>query len=145
MTLKQTIQAEKIKAMKDKNKERNEVLSLIMAEIKQIEVDTRNTELSQEQVESILKKMVKTREESSKIFKVNGREDLAAKEEFQLSIIFEFLPKQLTSEEVDAIINKVMSQVEEKTIKTLMPLLKKELDGKANMREVQEKIKKLLN
>lgn len=145
MTLKQTIQAEKIKAMKDKNKERNEVLSLIMAEIKQIEVDTRNMELSQDQVESILKKMVKTREESSKIFKVNGREDLAAKEEFQLSIIFEFLPKQLTSDEVDAIINKVMSQVEEKTIKTLMPLLKKELDGKANMREVQEKIKKLLN
>ncbi len=145
MTLKQTIQSEKIKAMKEKNKERNEVLSLIMAEIKQVEVDTKNTELSNEQVESILKKMVKTREESASIFKANGREDLSAKEEFQLSIIFEFLPKQFTSEEVDAIINKVVSQVEEKTLKTLMPLLKKELDGKANMKEVQEKIKKLLD
>lgn len=41
--------------MKEKNKERNEVLSLIMAEIKQVEVDTKNTELSNEQVESILK------------------------------------------------------------------------------------------
>jgi len=145
MTLKQTIQSEKIKAMKEKNKERNEVLSLIMAEIKQVEVDTKNTELSNEQVESILKKMVKTREESASIFKANGRADLSAKEEFQLSIIFEFLPKQFTSEEVDAIINKVVSQVEEKTLKTLMPLLKKELDGKANMKEVQEKIKKLLD
>lgn len=145
MTLKQTIQTEKIKAMKEKNKERNEVLSLIMAEIKQVEVDTKNTELSNEQVESILKKMVKTREESASIFKANGRADLSAKEEFQLSIIFEFLPKQFTSEEVDAIINKVVSQVEEKTLKTLMPLLKKELDGKANMKEVQEKIKKLLD
>lgn len=84
-------------------------------------------------------KMVKTREESASIFKANGRADLSAKEEFQLSIIFEFLPKQFTSEEVDAIINKVVSQVEEKTLKTLMPLLKKELDGKANMKEVQEK------
>ncbi len=145
MTLKQTIQSEKIKAMKERNKERNEVLSLIMSEIKQIEVDTKNSELSNEQVESILKKMVKTREESVSIFKANGRQDLSEKEEFQLSIIFEFLPKQLTSEEVDVIIKKVISQVEEKTLKVLMPLLKKELDGKANMKEVKEKIEKLLN
>lgn len=152
-SLKELVQAERIKAMRNKDKSRNEVLTAIFSEIKEYEIANRTLnedstftvpEITNEIVLAILNKMVKSKNDFMTHCRNEKRQDLIEKEEYQLSVIYEFLPKQYSEEEIVSIIQELIGKSEDKSMKTLMPLLKEKLNGKANMKFVNEKLKSLL-
>lgn len=94
-----------------------------------------------------LQKMVKQRQESYDIFTKNGRNDLAEKESFEISVIEKFLPKKLSEAEVEAIVKEAITEVGATTQKEMgkvMSALKTKLAGKADNKLVSELVKKNL-
>ena len=144
--LKDQIQDAMKTAMKGGDKERLAVIRLIMAAMKQVEVDER-IELDDTRVLGILDKMVKQRRESISQFKTGGRDDLATKEQAEIDIISDFLPQALSEEELESIINKAISETGAATMKDMgkvMGIVKPRITGRADVGAVSQKIKSLL-
>jgi hypothetical protein len=145
--LKDQIQDAMKTAMKSGDKERLAVIRLIMSAMKQVEVDER-TELDDNRVLGILDKMVKQRRESISQFNAGGREDLAAREQAEIDVISDFLPQALSDDEIEAIINKAISDSGATSMKDMgkvMGMIKPQITGRADMGAVSGKIKSLLS
>lgn len=130
-------------AMKAKDKPRLGVLRLITAAIKQREVDERIT-LDDDQVLAVLEKMIKQRKDSIAQYEKAGRDELAQQEAFEIGIIQEYLPEQLSDAEIDALIAEAISSSGAASMKDMgkvMGLLKPQLAGRADMGAVSGKIK----
>ncbi|MGR9051028.1 MAG: GatB/YqeY domain-containing protein [Gammaproteobacteria bacterium] len=133
-------------AMKGGDKVRLAVIRLIMAAIKQREVDER-IELDNDQVISVLDKMLKQRRESIKQYQAGNRDDLAQVEEFEIQVIQGFLPPSLSDEEIDAMVRDAIQQSGAESVKDMgkvMGMLKNKMQGRADMSLVSSKIKALL-
>jgi uncharacterized protein YqeY len=133
-------------SMKAKNKARLGVIRLILAAIKQIEVDER-IELDNERIIIVLDKMLKQRRDSIKQFRDADRDDLAVIEEAEILVIQDFLPQALTEEEIDELIKAAVSDTSAASMKDMgkvMGLLKPKLQGRADMSIVSKKIKATL-
>ncbi len=134
-------------AMRSKDKERLGVLRLITAAFKQKEVDER-IELDDTMVLAIMNKMTKQIRDSIDQFEKAGRDDLAAKEAFELKIIQEYLPAQLTEDEISQIITECVAASGAESAKDMgkvMGLLKPRLQGRADMGKVSGLVKQQLN
>lgn len=134
-------------AMRSKDKARLGVLRLITAAIKQREVDER-IELNDDQVLAILEKMVKQRKDSVTAFEKAGRDELVQQEVFEISIIQEFLPEQLSDTEVSTAITEAIKSTGAESMKDMgkvMGVLKAKLAGRADMGQVSQIIKKRLS
>ena len=134
-------------AMKAKEKERLGVIRLILAAIKQREVDER-IELDDTQVLQLLDKMVKQRRDSIDAFDKAGRDDLSIIEQKEMLIIQEYLPQQLTDEEIDELVEQAVVASGAQTMKDmgkLMGILRPQLQGRADMGPVSGKIKARLS
>ncbi|NNF95702.1 MAG: GatB/YqeY domain-containing protein [Halobacteria archaeon] len=134
-------------AMKAKDKPRLGVLRLITAAIKQREVDEQIT-LDDNQVLTVLEKMVKQRKGSIAQYEKAGRDELAQQEAFEIGIIQEYLPEQLSDAEIDALIAEAISSSGAASMKDMgkvMSLLKPKLAGRADMGKVSQIIKKQLS
>ena len=133
-------------AMKAKDKQRLEAIRLLRAAIQRREVDDR-AELDEAGVISVIEKMVKQGKDSIDQFAKGYRQDLVAKEESTLVVIEEYLPKQLSEAEVDALIDEAFKETGAKTIKEMgkvMGWIKPKGQGKVDMGAVSAKIKKRL-
>jgi uncharacterized protein YqeY len=134
-------------AMKAKDKPRLGVLRLITAAIKQREVDEQIT-LSDEQVLAVLEKMIKQRKDSITQYEKAGRDELAQQEAFEIGIIQDYMPEQLSDDEIDALISEAISSSGAESMKDMgkvMGLLKPKLAGRADMGAVSAKIKAKLS
>ena len=134
-------------AMKAKDKPRLGVLRLITAAIKQREVDERIT-LDDDQVLAVLEKMIKQRKDSIEQYEKAGRDELAQQEAFEIGIIQEYLPEQLSDAEIDALIAEAISSSGAASMKDMgkvMGMLKPRLAGRADMGQVSQKIKQRLS
>jgi uncharacterized protein YqeY len=134
-------------AMRSKDKERLGALRLMQAAFKQKEVDER-IELNDEQVLAILDKMAKQHRDSISQFKDAKRDDLVKIEKFELNIIEEYLPAQLSEDEINTFIDNAISKTGADSIKDMgkvMGTLKGELQGRADMGKVSGLIKARLN
>lgn len=134
-------------AMRSKDKERLGVLRLITAAFKQKEVDER-IELDDTMVLAIMNKMTKQIRDSIDQFEKAGRDDLAAKEAFELEIIQEYLPAQLTEDEISQIIAECVEASSAESAKDMgkvMGLLKPRLQGRADMGKVSGLVKQQLS
>ncbi|MDH5230030.1 MAG: GatB/YqeY domain-containing protein [Gammaproteobacteria bacterium] len=146
-TLKERLQQAVKDAMKAREKERLGVIRLIMAAIKQREVDER-IELDDTQILAVLEKMVKQRRESISQFELAGRDELAAKEAAEITIISEFQPEPLSDAEVDAAIEQALQSTGASAMKDMgkvMGVLQGQLKGRADMSLVSAKIKARLS
>jgi uncharacterized protein len=144
---KEAIQNAIKEAMKDKNNERRDALRLLQAAVKQVEIDTRQ-ELAPEAVLDILQKEAKKRRESIGELTKVGRTDQAAAEQFELNLIEEFLPKQLTQAEIEAIIQAAIATTGATTAKEMgkvMGVVTPQIKGLADGKLVSELVKKLLS
>lgn len=122
------------------------VIRLIQAEFKRIEVDER-IELDDTRVIAVLDKMCKQRRDSVTQYQEAGREELAAQEEFEITIIQEFLPAQLTEAEIADLIDKAIEASGAAGMQDMgkvMGILKPQMQGRANMGEVSKLIKSRL-
>jgi len=143
VSLKDRIQQDMKDAMRGKDKPRLGVVRLILAAIKQREVDER-IELDDEQLLVVLDKMAKQRRESIEQYNSAGRDELAAQENFELDIIKSYLPEQLDDAAIDALIDDALQSTGASSIKDMgkvMGLLKPKLQGRADMGAVSARIK----
>jgi uncharacterized protein YqeY len=133
-------------SMKAGNKARLGVIRLILAAIKQVEVDER-IQLDNDRVILVLDKMLKQRRESIRQFADAGRHDLVAIEEAEVLVIQDFLPQALGEEEIDAMVNDAVVESGAESVKDMgkvMGLLKAKMQGRADMSVVSAKIKAAL-
>ena len=134
-------------SMKSGNKDRLGVIRLMLAAIKQIEVDER-IELDNQRIIVVLDKMAKQRRESISQFSTAGRDDLIAIEEAELKIIQEFLPAALSESEIQNLIEQAIESTGATAIQDMgkvMGMLKPRLQGRADMGKVSQLIKSRLS
>jgi uncharacterized protein YqeY len=134
-------------AMKGGDKARLAVIRLMLAAVKQVEVDERIT-LDNERTIMVLDKMLKQRRESIRQFTDGNRMDLVAIEEAEITVIQDFLPQALTDVEVDAMVSAAVAESGAQSVKDMgkvMALLKTQMQGRADMSVVSNKIKAALS
>ena len=144
--LKQRIQEDMKNAMRAKDTRRLGVIRMIMAAIKQREVDERIT-LGDAEVVAVLGKMVKQRRDSLQQYQSAGREDLAEQESFELALIQEYLPPALSDAELDALIDEAIQSsgaTSPRDMGKVMGLLKPRIQGRADMGAVSARVKQRL-
>lgn len=147
MTLKERINEDMKTAMRAKEAERLGTIRLLLAAMKQKEVDERIT-LDDASIIGILDKMIKQRKDSITQFRAGAREDLAAKEEAELAVLQPYLPARLEGAELDAAIKAVLAEVGATAPADMgkaMGPLKAKLAGKADMGAVSARVKALLS
>lgn len=147
MSLKQSLTDAMKAAMKSGDKPRLGVIRLVLAAIKQVEVDER-IELDDERVLAVLDKMVKQRRESISQYKAADRDDLVQQEEYEVSVLQDFLPEALSDDEIEQMIASAVEQTGASSIRDMgkvMGLLKPQMQGRADMGAISGKIKARLN
>jgi uncharacterized protein YqeY len=145
-SLAQTIKAAMKTAMKARDKERLSTIRLIMAEFKRIEVDER-IEVDDARALAVLDKMVKQRRDSAGQYRNAGREELAAKENAEIVVIQEFLPAQLSEDELLAMVDAAIAASDATGMAAMgavMGQLKPQLQGKADIGAVSQMVKQRL-
>ena len=135
-----------ISSMKKGEKEATTTLRMFSAEIKKEEIEKKE-ELTDEETISIVQKMIKQRKDSFSQFEQAGREELAEKEAREISILEQFLPEQLSQEEILQEVNQAIAESGAESMQDMgkvMGLLKNKLSGKADMGLVSIKVKESL-
>jgi len=147
MSLKGQITDDMKATMKAGDKDRLKVVRLMLAAIKQIEIDKR-TELDDAAVLAVLAKMVKQRRDSIDQFEKGGREDLAKIERDEIVVLNDFLPEQLDSNELAAMVDEVIKATGAESIRDMgkvMGQIKAKAAGRADMGAVSATVKERLN
>ena len=135
-SLKQRIDQDTKEALKNRDSLRLNVLRMLKSEIKYKEIEL-GSELSDDEVISVLSSSVKKRKDSIQQFEKGGRDDLASKEKAELELILKYLPEQLTEEELSQIINQAIKETNAigssdlgKVMKQVMPKVRGRAEGK---------------
>lgn len=137
------------RAMKSVDQETVGVLRILLTAIKNKEIEKKTKsggdgQLNEEEIMQVLMSDAKKHKESIEIFTKGGRKDLADKEEKELVILQKYLPKQLSVEEIEQVVDKVLSKVSVKDFGSVMKEVMKELKGKADGKMVSEIIQRKL-
>lgn len=146
MNLYEKFNQDMISAMKNKEKEKLTVIRMVKGAM-QLEHINNKKEMNEELLIDVVSKQIKMRNDSIEEFKKGNREDLINKTQEEIEILKEYLPVQLTSEEIDTIIDEAIEEVKP-TSPSMMGLVMKtvspKVKGKADMKEVSSKIKEKL-
>ena len=143
MPLKQQITEDMKTAMKGGAKDRLGVIRLLLAAIKQREVDERIT-LDDAQTLAVIEKMLKQRRDSITQFRAAGREDLATKEEFEVGVIQSYMPAPLSDADLDAIIARAIADsgaAGPKDMGKVIGLVRPQVAGRADMGAISQRVK----
>ena len=147
MSLKARITEDMKTAMKAKETARLGAIRLLLAAIKQKEVDERS-ELDDAAVSAVIEKLVKQRKDSVTQYEAAGRPELAAAEKFEIDVLSAYLPEKMGSDEIAAAVAAAVAQTGAAgpaDMGKLMAVLKPQLAGKADMGEVSKQVKAALN
>lgn len=144
MSLKEELMADLKKAMKEKDKKRKDTITMVRAAIKQKEVDER-VDLKDEDVLAIISKQVKEKKKSIDEFKKGNRQDLVEATEAEIEILYDYLPKQLSEDELKDIVQETISRLSihskkdmGRLMQDIMPRIKGQADGQTINRLAQE-------
>ena len=143
MSLKDQINEDMKTAMRAKDKERLGAIRLILAALKQREVDER-IELNDSQVIGVLEKMIKQRRESLAQYQNAGRDDLAARESFEIDLIQTYMPTSLSDAEIESLIADAIAATGAQSLRDMgkvMALIKDQAQGRADMAAVSARVK----
>lgn len=148
MSLEQTINTAIVTAMKEKDKVALDSLRAVKSQILLAKTESKGAEVSAEQEIAILQRMIKQRKDSYQQFVAQNRTDLAEVEEAQMKVIEKFLPAQLSPEELETEIKKIIAEVGAESMKDLgkvMGAASKALSGKSDGKSISEMVRKLLS
>jgi uncharacterized protein len=143
ISLKQQISEDMKTAMRAKDTARLSAIRLLLAAMKQREVDER-IELSDADVLAIIDKMMKQRRDSFSQFEAAGRQDLAEVEKFEMSVLLTYMPQQMSADEIDQAISQAISSSQATSAQDMgkvMAIIKPQLAGRADMGKVSAMIK----
>ena len=133
-------------AMKEKNEIRKNTVQMVRAAILQVEKDKGIT-LEDDKIIEIIAKEVKKRKDSLEDYKKGGREDIVSQVEEEIAILSEYLPKQLSKEEIEQIVKEVIKEVEAMSMKDMgkvMKASKEKMGASADGKTINEVVKELL-
>lgn len=149
MSLKEQIESDIKKAMLEKKKDELPALRSIKSMILIAQTEKGgNKDLSEEAEIKLLQKAAKQRNDSLEVYKQQGRDDLAAKEELELNIIQRYLPEQLSDADLEKTIRGIIEQTGASSMKDMgkvMGIATKQLAGKADGKTISDKVKSLLS
>lgn len=148
MSLENTINDAIKTAMKEKDKVALDSLRAVKSQILLLKTEAKGAEVSAEQEIAILQRMIKQRKDSFEQFAAQGRNDLAEVEEAQMKVIEKYLPAQLSPEELEAEMKKIIAEAGAETMKDLgkvMGIASKAFAGKSDGKSISEMAKKLLS
>ena len=134
-------------AMKEKNTNKKNAVQMVRTAILQIEKD-KGIEVSDEQIIDIIAKEVKKRKDSLSDFEKANRQDLIDQINEEINVLEEYLPEQLSDEELEKIISKIVVDVEASSIKDMGKVMKEakiEIGAKADGKRINEMVKKILD
>lgn len=140
------LEKDMIEAMKAKEKERLTVIRMVKAALKQEQIDHKR-EINDELLIDVVNKQIKMRKDSIVEFEKGGRQDLVDATQQEIDILLKYLPEQLSTEEVEKIINEIFDEVKPEGPKDMGKVMKEaqaKLKGKADMKEVSSIIKEKL-
>lgn len=141
------LEKDMIEAMKNKEKERLTVIRMIKAALKQEQIDHKK-EINDELLIDVVNKQIKMRRDSISEFEKGNRQDLIEQTQSEIDILMKYLPEQLSSEEVEKIIDEIFDELKPEGPKDMGRVMKQateKLKGKADMKEVSTIIKEKLN
>ncbi len=147
MNLESKIQEDLKTAMKAGDRFKVETLRGLMAQIKDERIKLRPKELTEDNVLAVIQRAVKRRKEAIELYKQGNRQDLADKEQKELELLREYLPEQLSGQEITNIVNQVIEQVGAASVRDLgkvMGAVMKQVQGKADGKEVQQIVRERL-
>ncbi|HOB23849.1 GatB/YqeY domain-containing protein [Candidatus Kaistella beijingensis] len=148
MSLENTINDAIKTAMKEKDKVALDSLRAVKSQILLLKTEAKGADVSAEQEIAILQRMIKQRKDSFEQFVAQGRNDLAEVEEAQMKVIEKYLPAQLSPEELEAEMKKIIAETGAETMKDLgkvMGIASKAFAGKSDGKSISEMAKKLLS
>ena len=145
-TLKERLQADLADALRAKDEVRKSALRMAMAAIRNAEVE-KGGALDDQEAVAVLQKQVKQRRESIEEFRRGGREDLVNREAAEIAVLERYLPEAATPEEIEAAARRVIAETGAtgpRDIGKVMPLLIREFAGRADGRQINEIVRRLL-
>ena len=134
-------------SMREKNTLRKNVIQMVRAAVLQVEKD-KQVELTDEQIIEVIAKEAKKRKDSVEDYKKGGREDLVKQIEEEIAILSEYLPKQLSEEEIEKIVKEIIEETASQTMKDMGKVMKgakEKIGAAADGKTINEIVKKLLN
>lgn len=147
MNLQTQIQTDLVAAMRAKDTEKLAVLRMLKTAINNAAIERKTTDLEDTEVISIIRKNVKTRTESAEAFTKGNRQELADKENREIAILEAYLPKAMPAEELEALVQKVITETgatSRKDMGTVMKTLNTQLAGRADGKTLSGLVTKLL-
>lgn len=135
-----------IEAMKEKDKDRLSVIRMVKASLKQEEIDHKK-EINDDLLIEIVNRQIKMRKDSISEFVKAGREDLKEKTQAEIDILMNYLPEQLSHEEIVKTIDEIFEEIKPNSIKEMgriMGIASEKMKGKADMKEVSAIIREKL-
>ncbi len=146
MSLMNKIMQDMKEAMKAKDKERLSTIRMLVSEIKKRQIDS-GKEFEDNDILGVIKSMVKSREDSITAYREGGREDLAEKEEREVEVLKAYLPKQLSLEETEKVVEEAIKESGAETIRDMGKVMKiimakygSQVDGKTVNKIVKDKL-----
>ena len=140
------LEKDMIDAMKNKEKERLTVIRMVKAALKQEEIDHKR-EINDDLLLEVVNKQIKMRKDSISEFEKGGRQDLITKTEQEIEFLMEYLPEQLSMDDVKEVIDEIFQEVQPdgtKDMGKVMGLAQTKLKGKADMKEVSNLVREKL-
>ena len=141
------LQEEMKKAMKSGEKDRLSTIRMIISEIKKVQIDKKK-DLTDEEIIQILQRYAKQRKEAIQQYKKANREDLVEKEEKELKVVEEFLPEQLSEEEIENIVQETIEEIGASSLKDMgkvMKVVMEKVKGRADGSTVSKIVKQKLS
>ena len=146
--LEEQINKDYIQAMKDRNTLKSSTLSFLRAQVKNVRIELKNDQVSDEEVIKVIKKQIKQRQDSITQYQQGGRQDLADKETAELIVLKSYLPEEMGEAQLKAIIQATIQEVGAKSANDMgkvMKALLSKVAGKADNKLVSELVKKSLS
>jgi uncharacterized protein YqeY len=147
MSLAQKIAEDLKQSIKDKNELRTSCLRMLKTALKNTQVEKMH-ELKDEEIQSVIVSLIRKGQEAAAEFRKGSREDMALKEEGEIKVYYEYLPKQLTPDEIEGILRETMAELSTSSTKDLGKVMKvamQRMAGRAQGKEVNEIARKLLS
>lgn len=143
MDFKSELMQQMKEAMKARDSVRVGTIRYLLSEVKNAEID--QGELTEEAITKLITKQVKQMKDALKDFEAAGRDEIVAEETAKIAILEEFLPEQMSDEELDAVVAKVVSTTEEKNMGKLIGMVMGKVAGQADGNRVASAVKKALS
>ena len=146
--LEEQIGKDYIKAMKDRDSVKSSTLSFLRAQMKNVLIEKRAENLKDEEVVAVIKKQIKQRQDSIQQYEKGGRQDLAGKEAVELAILKDYLPEEMSEQELEGVVTAAIEEAQADSMKDMgkvMKIIADMVQGKADNKLVSELVKRAIS